>query len=109
MRPSVDLTLFGALWRQYLEYYKVITQTYHTTLDILLPGLPVYVSIKMSVDDHLVASLASPWDVVLVPQVERITFKLYPGAASQVVIEKTVHSLKKIEFRYFAEFPPKIF
>ena len=98
MRPSVDLTLFGALWRQYLEYFKVV-HTLDTTLDILLPGLPVDVSIKMSVDDHSVSSSlsspASPWDVILVPQVERITFKLYPGAASQVVIEKTVHSLKK--------------
>ena len=95
MRPSVDLTLFGALWRQYLEYFKVV-HTLDTTLDILLPGLPVDVSIKMSVDDHSVSSLlsspASPWDVVLVPHVEGITFKLHPGAGSQLVIDNTVNS-----------------
>jgi hypothetical protein len=51
-----------------------------SSVTAVFPGLPVDVSIKMSVDDHLVASLASPWDVIPVPQVERIAFKLDPGA-----------------------------
>ena len=56
----------------------------------LLPGLPVDGSIKMSVDDHLVSSLASPWDVVLVPQVEGITLKLDSLAGSQLVFNEAV-------------------
>ena len=59
---------------------------------LLLPGLPVDGSVEMSVDDHLVSSLASPWDIVLVPQVERITFELDPGAGTQLVFDHAVHS-----------------
>ena len=59
----------------------------------LLPGLPVDGSIKMSVDDHLVSPLASPWDVVPVSQVERFTFKLHPGAGSQLISDITVYSV----------------
>ena len=44
----------------------------------------------MSVDDHLVAFVASPWDVVLVPQVEGITLKLDSLAGSQLVFNEAV-------------------
>ena len=69
---------------------------FHFYVNILLPGLPEDVSIKMSVDDHPVASFlsspASPWDIVLVPQLEGFTLKLDPGAGSYIVFHNTVHS-----------------
>ena len=48
----------------------------------------------MSVEDHLVSFIASPWYSVPVPQVERITSKQDPFAGCHLVFNDTVGSLK---------------
>ena len=93
-RPSVDLTLIGALFRQYLK--QSIEVWWGNATISLLPGLPVDCSIVMSIDNHsvssLLSSLTSPGNVVLVPQIQRIALKLHPGAGAVLVIHDTVNS-----------------
>ena len=88
----LSLGLSGGSIYNIIKY--ISHQKYYTPVAwlCLLPGLPVDGSIKMSVDDHLVSPLASPWDIIPVSQAERFTFKLHPGAGSHLVSDNAIHS-----------------
>ena len=93
LSPSTDMTLLGALCLQYLG----IVVCYKCYLEIFLDCSLHFcrdnsVSVIMFIDDHLVSSLTSPRHVILVPQVQRVTFKLHSLAGAEFVLNNAAHT-----------------
>ena len=57
----------------------------------LLFSLLVDLPVKMAVDDHLVSLITPPWNVILVPQVKRVTVELNPLTRSHLVVNNTAN------------------